>query len=60
MASQPVARSEYIAPFIPDPELLIAEAIDEWKVPGLAITVVQNGEVAPVRAYGLRDGEGTG
>ena len=29
------------------------EAIDEWKIPGLAITVVQNGEVALVSAYGL-------
>ena len=31
--------------------------MDEWKIPGLAITVVQNGEVALVRAYGLRDVE---
>jgi CubicO group peptidase (beta-lactamase class C family) len=57
MASQPVARSESIAAFIPALELLIAEAMDEWKVPGLAVAVVQNGEVALVRAYGLRDVE---
>src|SRR6516165_11941472 len=57
MASQSVARSESIAAFIPDLELLIAEAMDEWKIPGLAITVVQNGEVALVGAYGLRDVE---
>ena len=31
--------------------------MEEWKVPGLAIAVVQNGEVALVRAYGLRDVE---
>jgi hypothetical protein len=31
--------------------------MDEWKVPGLAVAVVQNGEVALVRAYGLRDVE---
>jgi CubicO group peptidase (beta-lactamase class C family) len=36
---------------------VIAEAMDEWKVPGLAVAVVQNGEVALVRAYGLRDVE---
>ena len=57
MASQSLAHSESIAAFIPELELLIAEAMDEWKIPGLAITVVQNGEVALVRAYGLRDVE---
>jgi CubicO group peptidase (beta-lactamase class C family) len=57
MASQSVAHSESIAAFIPELELLIAEAMDEWKVPGLAIAVVQNGEVALIRAYGLRDVE---
>jgi CubicO group peptidase (beta-lactamase class C family) len=57
MASQSVARSESIAAFIPALELLIAEAMDEWKIPGLAIAVVQNGEVPLVRAYGLRDVE---
>src|SRR6201993_3111166 len=57
MASQSVATSESIAAFIPALELLIAEAMDEWKIPGLAMTVVQNGEVALVRAYGLRDVE---
>ena len=31
--------------------------MDEWKIPGLAIAMVQNGEVALVGAYGLRDVE---
>jgi CubicO group peptidase (beta-lactamase class C family) len=57
MTSQSLARSESIAPFIPALELLIGEAMDEWKIPGLAVAVVQNGEVALVRAYGLRDAE---
>jgi CubicO group peptidase (beta-lactamase class C family) len=57
MASQSVVRSESIAAFIPEFERLIAEAMDEWKVPGLAVAVVQNGEVAFVGAYGLRDVE---
>jgi CubicO group peptidase (beta-lactamase class C family) len=52
-----VAHSESIAAFIPDLERLVAEAMDEWKIPGLAMTVVQNGEVVFVRAYGLRDAE---
>ena len=57
MASQSPARSESIAAFIPEFELLITEAMDEWKVPGLAVAVVQNGEVALLSAYGLRDVE---
>jgi len=31
--------------------------MDEWKIPGPAVAVVQNGEVVLVRAYGLRDVE---
>ncbi|MBV8132310.1 MAG: serine hydrolase, partial [Alphaproteobacteria bacterium] len=57
MTSQSLPRSESIAAFIPELEGLITEAMDEWKVPGLAVAVVQNGEVALVRAYGLRDVE---
>jgi CubicO group peptidase (beta-lactamase class C family) len=57
LASQSVADSESVAAFVPELERLITEAMEEWKVPGLAIAVVQNGEVALVRAYGLRDVE---
>ena len=57
MASHSFARSEPIEAFIPALDLLAAEAMDEWKVPGLALAVVQNGELALVRAYGLRDVE---
>ena len=57
MTSQSLVTSESIAAFIPELELLITEAMDEWKIPGLAVAVVQNGEVALVRAYGLRDVE---
>jgi CubicO group peptidase (beta-lactamase class C family) len=57
MTPQSVLHSQSVAAFIPELELLIAEAMDEWKIPGLAIAVVQNGEVALLRAYGLRDVE---
>src|SRR6266849_1855097 len=57
MAFGPVARSESFTVFIPELERLIAEVMEEWKVPGLAVAVVQNGEVALVRPYGLRDVE---
>jgi len=57
MASEPVARSESFTVFVPEFERLIAEVMEEWKVPGLAVVVVQNREVAFVRPYGLRDVE---
>jgi CubicO group peptidase (beta-lactamase class C family) len=57
MASRPVAHTDPLATFVPELEALIAEAMEEWKVPGLATAVVQNGEVAFVKAYGLRDVE---
>jgi CubicO group peptidase (beta-lactamase class C family) len=55
MAAPSGARNESIAAFVPTLDLLIPEAMEEWKVPGLAVAVVQNGEVALARAYGLRD-----
>jgi CubicO group peptidase (beta-lactamase class C family) len=57
MASEPVARTESITVFIPELEHLVAEVMEEWKVPGLAVAIVQNGDVAFVRPYGLRDAE---
>lgn len=57
MAKPPVAHSEPIAAFVPDIEALIGEAMDEWKIPGLAIVVVQNGDVTLLSAYGFRDVE---
>jgi CubicO group peptidase (beta-lactamase class C family) len=57
MASEPVARSESFTVFVPEFERLIAEVMEEWKVPGLAVVVVQNGEVTFVKPYGLRDVE---
>jgi CubicO group peptidase (beta-lactamase class C family) len=57
MASGPVARSESFTVFIPELERLIADVMEEWKVPGLAVAVVQNGEVAFVARCGFRDVE---
>src|SRR5258708_3055428 len=57
MASQSVAPIKSIPAFIPELEGLIGEAMEGGRVPGLAVGVVQNGEVAFVRPYGLRDVE---
>jgi CubicO group peptidase (beta-lactamase class C family) len=48
-----------IASFIPELDRLAAEAMADWKVPGVALAVVQDGKVALTRAYGQRDVEAT-
>src|ERR1700759_2394902 len=57
MASEPAASSESFAAFVPEFERLIADVMEEWQVPGLAVAVVQNGEVTFISPYGLRDVE---
>src|SRR4051812_2810452 len=57
MASEPVTRNQSVAAFIPEFEHLIAEVMEEWKVPGLAVAIVQDLEVAFLGVYGHRDAE---
>jgi CubicO group peptidase (beta-lactamase class C family) len=46
-----------ITSFIPELDGLAAEAMADWKVPGVALAVVQDGKPALTRAYGQRDVE---
>jgi len=46
-----------IASFVPELDHLATEAMADWKVPGVALAVVQDGKVALTRAYGQRDVE---
>jgi hypothetical protein len=46
MASQSSTRSESVADFVPELEHLITEAMDEWKVPGVA--VARTSEAGPI------------
>src|SRR5262249_54424817 len=57
MSSSSVAPSAPITDFVTELDALAADAMSEWKIPGLAIAVVQNGGVALLKAYGLRDVE---
>jgi CubicO group peptidase (beta-lactamase class C family) len=57
MSVEPATQTTPIAAFIPDLDTLVADTMAEWKIPGLAIAVVQNGEVALLKAYGQRDVE---
>ncbi|MDM0057228.1 serine hydrolase [Variovorax fucosicus] len=38
-----------------DLESLVEASMKEWKVPGLALAVIQDGEVALLKGYGVRD-----
>src|SRR5215472_8543801 len=51
------AHSAPITDFASELDALVADAMSEWKIPGLAIAVVQNGAAALLKAYGLRDVE---
>jgi hypothetical protein len=46
VASHSVARTASLVPVVLALELLISEAMDEWKISGLAVAVVQDGGVA--------------
>jgi CubicO group peptidase (beta-lactamase class C family) len=46
-----------IAGLIPELDQLAIDAMADWKVPGAALAVVQDGKVALVKAYGRRDVE---
>ena len=44
-----------IEAIVPDLDRLAEEAMADWKVPGVALAVVQDGQVTLTRAYGQRD-----
>jgi CubicO group peptidase (beta-lactamase class C family) len=46
-----------IAAIAPELDALAAAAMAEWKVPGLAMAIVQDGEPVLLKAYGQRDVE---
>src|SRR5215831_4716208 len=46
-----------ITSLVSDLDQLAADAMADWKVPGVALAVVQDGKVALTRAYGQRDVE---
>ena len=57
MTHPPEATTTPIASFISELDRLAAEAMADWKVPGVALAVVQDGKVALTREYGQRDVE---
>ena len=51
------AHDASIAEFVPELDRLAADVMADWKVPGAAVAVVQDGKVALAQAYGQRDVE---
>ncbi|WP_426527631.1 serine hydrolase [Bradyrhizobium sp. McL0615] len=51
------ASTTPVSSFVSDLDRLAAEVMADWKVPGAALAVVQDGKVALTRAYGQRDVE---
>jgi CubicO group peptidase (beta-lactamase class C family) len=57
MAQLSEASATPILEFVPELDRLAATAMADWKVPGAALAVVQDGKVALAKAYGQRDVE---
>jgi hypothetical protein len=57
MSTPPATKEATIAAITPELDALAAESMAEWKVPGLAIAIVRDGETALLKAYGQRDVE---
>src|SRR5438105_3618182 len=49
------AHTAEMADLIPELDQLASDAMADWKVPGTALAVVQDGKVALVKAFGQRD-----
>jgi CubicO group peptidase (beta-lactamase class C family) len=57
MADLKDIRDAPIAEFVPELDRLAVDVMADWKVPGAAVAVVQDGKVTLAKAYGRRDVE---
>jgi CubicO group peptidase (beta-lactamase class C family) len=55
MNDQSVALPAPVASFIPELDALAEASMADWKVPGIALAIVQHGKVALLRAWGQRN-----
>jgi CubicO group peptidase (beta-lactamase class C family) len=55
MSSASEAHNAIIAELSPELDQLAIDAMADWKVPGAALAVVQDGKLALLKAYGQRD-----
>ena len=57
MSMQRALQETTLAALTPDLDALAGEAMAEWKVPAVAMAVVQNGETVLLKSWGQRDVE---
>jgi CubicO group peptidase (beta-lactamase class C family) len=57
MSIQSTVKEAAISQLAPELDALAAEAMAEWKVPAVALAVVQNGETVLLKTFGQRDVE---
>ena len=57
MAPVTEGHNASIVEFVPELDRLAADVMADWKVPGAALAVVQDGKVALAKGYGQRDVE---
>ena len=57
MSDRPPLNDTAIATLAPELDALAADAMAEWKVPAVALAVVENGETVFLKAWGQRDVE---
>jgi hypothetical protein len=57
MAALTEGHNASIAEFVPELDRLAVDVMADWKVPGAALAVVQDGKLALAKAYGQRDVE---
>ena len=55
MAPLTEGHNASIAEFVPELDRLAADVMADWKVPGAALAVVQDGKIALAKAYGQRE-----
>jgi CubicO group peptidase (beta-lactamase class C family) len=55
MADRHPAHSAPITAFVPDLEILVAEVMSEWHIPGLALAIVRRDAPPLLEAFGLSD-----
>src|SRR4026207_1821404 len=58
MAHLSEAHQAPILEFVPELDRLAADAMADWRVPGVALAVVQDGKLAVAEAYGQRGAGG--
>ncbi|HNF42055.1 MAG TPA: serine hydrolase domain-containing protein, partial [Ferruginibacter sp.] len=54
------AQTDSLPSFIKDSlDIYVNRALQEWKIPGVAVCVVKNGKIALMKGYGVKEMNGS-